>query len=859
MFLQNLNVLRGPNYWSTKQHQLIVMLIDETADQSPESIPGFIDRYNQVLGNVQFSADRFSNLAEVIEYTTVELQKQAGIETVFHKTIRNHHGYQVVFSYSTEPAGVCVAESACKMVNAILNGDKFDLSSTIKRITELEESNHPGPSTFSIYAEALKRGIPALRLDQGSYFQLGYGAAQKRFEATITSQTNTIAVDKAGNKDVTKQLLTDACIPVPKGCVINHVENLGSVLTQLGYPVVIKPLDGNQGKGATINIRSATDAEKAFALAKTFSDKVVVEQYIKGNDFRALVIDNKFVAAAKRIPACITGDGIHTIRELVAFVNADPRRGNGHSNALTKIHMDEQALQLLATKNYDADTIPDAGEIVNLKSTANLSTGGTAEDVTEMVHPSNVLLFERISRIIGLDICGIDIQAQSLASPITENGGAIIEVNAAPGFRMHLQPSKGQPRNVAAPVIDMLFPHSDGRIPIVAITGTNGKTTTTRLIAKMVQQHGYSTGFTTTDGIYLNGMRIHKGDCSGPASAKIILKDPAVEFAVLECARGGILRSGLGFDQCSCAVITNVAEDHLGLGGIDTIEQLAAVKSVVAKSVMPSGYAVLNADDDRVYEMKTGLSCNVALFSLLPDNPLIERHCANGGIAAVYEEGYLMIRKGNHLIPVEAVENIPVTHNGLAGFNIANALGAVLAAYVSGISLPAVRCTLRSFRNSSEDTPGRLNEFSFHHCKVMVDYAHNTHGIKALGEFIRNYPASPRIGIITAVGDRRNEDIISFGESAAEIFDEIIIRYDEDLRGRTELEIGSLLRSGILQKDPSKKIHHSANEIEAVEFALKMAPHNSLVVLLVEHAEAVAEKLKEWQQGYSVKEIRMAV
>ncbi|MDB5195959.1 MAG: cyanophycin synthetase, partial [Flaviaesturariibacter sp.] len=593
---------------------------------------------------------------------------------------------------------------------------------------------------------------------------------------------------------------------------------------------------------------SPEEAVKAFELAKKYSERIVVERFVEGYDFRVLVINKRFIAAAKRTPAAVVGNGFQTIEQLVAKINTDPRRGDGHCNVLTKIRIDQATIDLLAKKKYTLQTVPKKGEEVWLKATANLSTGGTAEDITDAVHPANCRLFERVARTVGLDICGIDIMAPDLVTPLTENGGAIIEVNAAPGFRMHLEPTIGTPRNVAAPVIDMLFPNDDqGRIPIIAVSGTNGKTTTTRLLAQMVQQGGHSTGFTTTDGIYLNGELIYKGDCSGPGSAQVILKDPSVEFAVLECARGGILRSGLGFDQSDCAVITNVAEDHLGLNGIDTIEKLAKVKAVVAKSVKRDGYAILNADDDLVYAMKDSLDCRVALFSLYPDNTRITRHCEAGGVAAIFDEGYIMIRKGDQLIPVEAVENVPLTHGGRARFNVANALGAALAAYVSHIPLPAIRCTLRRFKNSVQDTPGRLNEFRFPNYSVLLDYAHNTHGVRALGEFISTIPASKKLGVITAVGDRRNEDIIALGEEAARIFDEIIIRYDDDLRGRTEFEISALLRSGIQKVAPQKKIFYCANELESVEQALRMAVPDSYIVILVDNVKSVCNRLKELQ------------
>ena len=706
--------------------------------------------------------------------------------------------------------------------------------------------------------EALSRNIPVIRLDQNAYIQLGYGASQKRIEATITNATGCLAVDKAGNKHETKRLLADALIPVPAGVIIDKLEGLPDAIKEVGFPMVIKPLDGHQGKGAAINVKTEADAVEGFKRAQQHAQKVVVEQYVSGSDFRALVIDYKFVAAAKRTPAAVIGDGRHTIKELVDIANKDPRRGDGHCNVLTKIILDDTVDELLMRKNYSLQTVPAKGEEVWLKSTANLSTGGTATDVTDWVHPTNRSLFERIARTIGLDICGIDIMATDLETPIVENGGAIIEVNAAPGFRMHLEPTYGKPRNVAAPVLDMLFPYGDSRIPIIAVTGTNGKTTTTRLIAGMAQQAGFTTGYTNTDGIYINKERIYKGDCAGPGSAQVLLKDPCIEFAVLECARGGILRSGLGFDQCDCAVVTNVAEDHLGLNGIDTIKQLARVKAVVPKSVKRNGFAILNADDDLVYAMKEELSCNIALFSLYPDNVRIQQHCDAGGLAATLDEGYLMIWEGNRLIPVEMMENIPLTYGGKARFNVANVLGATLAAYVSNLSMPAIRCSLRNFISSPHTTPGRLNFFDFGEFKVLMDYAHNPHGVRALGEFVNDIPATEKIGIVTGVGDRRNEDIIALGREAALIFDTVIIRYDDDLRGRTDFEIGSLLRAGIQSVERNTKVLFSTGEIESVDYAISLGTPDSLVVVLVDKVDKVFNHLSLRQQARMQQEQKMS-
>jgi cyanophycin synthetase len=653
-------------------------------------------------------------------------------------------------------------------------------------------------------------------------------------------------VDIAGNKDETKRLLTAANIPVPSGEVIHSVNELAEVIERVDYPIVLKPLDGNHGKGATINVGTWQEALSAFHRAKKHGEKVIVEKFVPGRDFRVLVINYKFVAAALRTPACVMGDGRHTVRELIDKVNQDPRRGNGHDKVLTLIEVDDVTNELLKKSGCSLGTVLPLGQELYLKPTANLSTGGTASDVTDEVHPANISLFERIAKIIGLDICGIDVMAPDLKTPIRSNGGAVLEVNAAPGFRMHLEPTLGQSRNVARPMIDMLF-SGNGRIPIVAVTGTNGKTTTTRLIAHMAKESGYITGYTTTDGIYVDNELLLKGDCSGPQSAQFVLCDPSVEFAVLETARGGILRSGLGFDQCDSAVITNVAEDHLGLDGIDTLAKLAKVKSVVAESVCPSGYAVLNADDDLVYAMKDQLRSKVALFSIYSDNSRIEEHCSRGGLAAVYENGYLLLRIGNHIIPIEEAVNVPITFGGKAEFNIANVLAACLAAYTNRIKLSTIRKALRSFIPSPETTPGRINIYDFQDFQVIVDYAHNPHGVKALGKFIKTFDASVKVGVITGVGDRRDEDIIALGEEAAKVFDEIIIRHDDDLRGRTPEEMDRLLTTGVHRVDRNKPISYYWCECDAVIRAMQNVKPQSLIVVLIDNIKKVTECILQYQ------------
>jgi cyanophycin synthetase len=562
------------------------------------------------------------------------------------------------------------------------------------------------------------------------------------------------------------------------------------------------------------------------------------------------VINYKLVAVARRIPAAVTGNGASTIQQLIDEVNLDSRRGEGHNRELTLIKVDQVTEMILKDKGLTLDSVLPQGEILYLKDTANLSTGGTAEDVTDIVHPENKFLIERAARIIGLDICGIDVIAPSVERPFKENGGMIIEVNAGPGLRMHVSPSMGRPRNVGEAIVNLLYPEGNGRIPVVAITGTNGKTTTTRLVAHLVSQMGYHVGYTVTDGIFIAGHAIDFGDCTGSRSAEVILSDPLVNFAVLECARGGILRHGLGFDSCDIGIVTNVADDHLGLGDINTIEEMAKVKSVVPRSVAPSGYSILNADDDLVYAMASDIVSKLALFSLDANSPRITEHCEKGGLAAVVDNGYITIIDGNKRIQIEKAENIPLTMKGKAIFMIQNVLPAVLVGYINKFPEKEIRLGLMTFHPSVDQTPGRLNVFNFPHFDVLVDYAHNTHGYKALGKFLSSIRDRHKVGIVAAVGDRRDEDIMNVGRLAAEMFDEIIIRQDHDLRGRTVEEIMSLIEQGIKQVR-NKPVISIPNELDAIHYAFQNAKNGSMIVICTDMIKEVLDYVKSEHEKYS--------
>jgi cyanophycin synthetase len=638
---------------------------------------------------------------------------------------------------------------------------------------------------------------------------------------------------------------------VPKGDIIKRESSLKDACDYVGYPLVIKPIDGNHGRGITVDIQNYEDALEGFKHAKNSSKSgaIIVEKFITGEDYRLLVINNVLVAAAKRTPAHVIGDGESSVETLIEEVNKDSRRGFGHENVLTKITINELTKTIIKDAGYTLESVLKKEEILILKDTANLSTGGTAEDVTDIVHPANIDMAERISKIIDLDICGIDIMSTDISKPLSETGGAVLEVNAGPGFRMHLAPTEGLPRNVAAPVIDKLFPPgATSRIPIVAVSGTNGKTTTTRLIAHMAKMKGFKVGYTTSDGVYIQNRLLMTGDCTGPASAEFVLRDPTVNFAILESARGGLLRAGLGFKHCDIGIVTNVAADHLGLKGIHTIEQLAKVKGVIPETVLPDGTAILNADDDLVYAMRKNVECNVALFSLDEDNPRIKAMQKRGGLSAIYENGYITICRGEWKMRVIKAVNVPLTYGGKATFMIQNVLPAVLTAYLKGFSIEDMKMSLETFIPSATQTPGRLNLFKFKNFQILVDYAHNPAGMRALKQFVDNLEASVKIGIIAGIGDRRVEDNNEMGSIAAEMFDEIIIRQDKRLRGKTEEELIKMLKDGILMHDANKKTTVIPSEREAILYAVKNAKKGALIVLssdVIPDALNLVKELKE--------------
>lgn len=850
--------LRGPNYWSISYSKLIVVRLDleELADRPSDMIPGFYDGMVIAMpslvehfcspgcrGGFLSRVQGGTMMGHILEHIALELQTLAGMDVGFGRTRETAIPgvYQVVFEYEHEEAGRYAARAALRLCQSIIETGSYsntELQKDLEDLRELRATASLGPTTEALVREAEARKIPWFELDVRGILQFGYGKYQKRAQASLTTHSNILGVELACDKESTKQMLGNAGIPVPKGSVVYSLRELEDALDYLGgYPIVIKPSDGNHGRGITLDIQTWEEAEAAYDKARDVSDGIIVEHYYKGRDHRILVVNHKVVAVAERIPAHVIGNGKDTIEKLIELENRDPRRGEGHDNILTQIQLDRTTDKLLAAQGYDLDTVLEPEKICYLRETANLSTGGVAIDRTDEIHPETVWIAERASRLIGLDVAGIDVVTEDISQPMRVVNSVIVEVNAAPGLRMHVSPSQGVARNVAGPILEMLLPPGEPtRIPIVAITGTNGKTTTTRLTAHIFRQVYDTVGFTTTDGIYLGDHLLEKGDTTGPQSARMILQDPTVEMAVLETARGGLLRSGLAFDQCDVGVVLNVAADHLGLGDINTIDELAKLKAVVAEAVHANGYVVLNADDERVVAMADHVKAKVAYFSMDAENPLVRSHVQNGGVAAVYEEGHISILQQDWLLRIEKAERVPVTMGGKAPFMIANALAASLIGFVQGVKIEEIRAALRSFQVSAQKIPGRMNLFNLGRYHALVDYAHNPAGYAAVGSFVKNWPGAS-IGVIGAPGDRRDQDLVELGGLAAEIFDQVVIKEDDDTRGREPGEVADLIAQGIAQvpegalAEPHKTM---LNETEAIEWALDNAPDNSLVVILPE-------------------------
>ena len=857
MQILEIRTLRGPNYWSGYWKKLIVMRLDigDYEDKPTDRLEGFTERMMDLMpsliahgcsykeeGGFRRRVEEGTWAGHVIEHIALELQTLAGMDTGYGRTRETSERgiYNVVFSYMEEEVGRYAGRAGVQLFMDIAevkdpNEIRRTIDGHVQKMREIREDVRFGPSTGSLVEEAEGRDIPFIRLNDQSLVQLGYGVHQKRIQATTTANTNMIAVDIAANKHATKKLLGDMGVPVPKGFKIRETDELDRTLESVGYPAVIKPLDGNHGRGATVGIKNLDAARTAFEKAKEYSRWVIVEQQLQGSDFRALVVNNRLIAVAERIPARVIGNGKKTIQQLIDETNADPRRGYGHEKVLTAIEIDGQTMRCIRSAGYELESVLSKNEVLYLKTTANISTGGTAIDRTDEVHPHNAFLFERIARIIGLDVAGIDVIAPNVSEKLSENGGGIIEVNAAPGFRMHLAPSEGIGRNVAEHVIDMLYPPgAPSRIPIISITGTNGKTTVTRLIAHVLRGSGLTVGFTTTDGTYIQNQQIVQGDNTGPVSAQLVLKDPTVQVAVLETARGGIIRAGLGFDNCDIGIVTNIAADHLGLKDVNTLEDLARVKSVVPRAVSHRGYAVLNAEDPLVYKMRELVDGHCVYFSMDENHPNIKRQADKGRISCVLENGYVTILKGKWKVRIEKVANIPLTYGGRAEFMIQNVLAATLGCFVHGVSLEDLRVGLTTFNAGTAQTPGRLNFVEIGDATVLMDYAHNPAGIRGLANFIGKLPNKYRTVVLNGTGDRRDDDIREFAKIAADNFDRVVLRAGHYLRGRSEEEMYKLLQEGIAQSENKPQVRIIPDSRTAIHHAIKHARKGELVVTLAD-------------------------
>ena len=844
MMTDEIRIMRGPNMWSRSHHHLIAYKYD------PQSIPTITSSQHLLISNYFSSNYNFTSKYDdfglcLFDYT-LHLASLLQGESHYHDIISPSKGiFYGVLEYDIEQAGLKSLNLAKEIIQSlIINRIPVAFDQATKQVQAIRLFHSEGPSSAMIIEAARKRNIPVCKGPAG-YTVLGYGNKQKRVSAAISHNTSCIAVDIACDKEDTKLFLENANIPVPRGRLVKYESELAEVAEKIGYPLVTKPFNGNQGRNVTCGISNFEELLTGYRCAAEISKAVMVEKEIKGYDYRILVIGHRFVAASLRQPACVLGDGRSTVSELVEAENLNPLRGEGHENILTKISIDSAAELQLQKQGFHLQSVPEKGQLVFLKSTANLSTGGTAEDVTDSVHPFNILLAEKVSRVIGLDVCGIDIMSPDISLPLADNGGAVIEVNAAPGLRMHKYPSKGMPREVGEPIINLMFPPGDeGRIPIVAITGTNGKTTTTRLMGHLASFAGHTAGFSSTDGIYIGNERVVSGDCSGPQSAHTILQDPTVDFAVLECARGGIIRSGLGFDQCDIAIVTNVAADHLGLKDINTVEDLANVKVVVPRTVKKDGWAILNAGDEHSYAMKDRVECKIALFCCDENNPKLQEHMRNGGVAVYADSSRdIFIWEGSGKQFILNAADAPVTCGGKAEFMIENLLPVVLAGYLSGIQVEQIAAALTDFVPGAEQTPGRINEFEIVGVNVIVDYAHNPHGLKALAGYLRNLPEK-KIGIIAVPGDRRDDDIIEFGQIAAGMYDDIIIRFDQDMRGRSEASIVELLEKGIRQVKPEIECKVIADILPAVHFAMEHSEPGDYVVICADNAIQTVELIK---------------
>ena len=858
MELKQTRALRGPNLWS--RYTVLEIEVQCTAEESQlDDLPGFEDKLRSLCSGVpELRAPGYQGpitLAHVLEATLLALQAQAGCPVSFSLTNATpvHQVYQVVVEYSEEEVGRLALKMATQVAdyayrhckNALTSGESVpDVGSMLHTLRELDEELRLGPSTGSIVYAAVARGIPFRRLTSGSLVQVGWGNKQRRIQAAEVDSTSAVAEAIAQDKDLSKHLLHAAGVPVPLGAPVNTVEEAWEVAQRIGMPVVCKPQNGSQGKGVTVNIQTREQLELAFHAA-TGDSSVLVEKFFPGSDYRLLVVGKRLVAAARRDPPQVVGDGEHSVRQLVEIVNADPRRGDGHATSLTKIRFDDIAMACLSVQGLTPDTVPEQGRRVVLRNNANLSTGGSATDVTDDVHPDVASRAIDAAAMVGLHVCGVDIVCESIMRPLEEQNGGVVEVNAAPGLRMHLNPSFGKGRNIGEAVMQQMFEsQDDGRIPVVAVTGVNGKTTTTRLITHVLASQGLCVGMTNTDGVYIGGRQTDSGDCSGPKSARNVLAHPHVQAAVLETARGGVLREGLGFDKCAVAVVTNVGEgDHLGLNHIYTPEDAARVKQIIVQNVAPNGYAVLNAADPLVAGMAPHCPGKVIFFAQNPNNPVLVTHRARGHRVAFVDAGDIVIAEGAHQERLPLAQ-VPLTRGGLLGFQIENTLAAVGACWAMDMPWQQITAGICSFENDSKNAPGRFNLMHYRDAMVVADYGHNAHAMRALVDAFEALPVTEgmqRTVVISGAGDRRDEDLRELTRVLGAAFDNVILFEDACQRGRADGEVLALLREGLEGARRASQVEEIHGEFIAIDRGLSLLrPGDQCLVLVDQVEEALA-------------------
>jgi cyanophycin synthetase len=853
MDVSRIRALRGPNLWSRHTAVEAIVACDET-ERSIDSLPGFEVALRELFPAVgtlrPMGYTGPVSLAHVLEAATLALQTEAGCPVTFSRTTATFEPgvYQVVVEYSEEEVGRKALAQAELLIQAALSAGSFEVDTVVADLRELDEDVRLGPSTGSIVEAAVARGIPYRRLTQGSLVQFGWGSRQRRIQAAEVDTTSAVAESIAQDKDLTKRLLRAAGAPVPFGRPVSDVDDAWAAALEVGLPVVVKPQDGNQGKGVTVNITDRAQLDLAYRVAAEIGE-VMVEKYLPGSDFRMLVVGDRLVAAARRDPPQVIGDGVHTVRELVDLVNADPRRGTGHATSLTKIRFDDIAVARLELQGLQPGSVPTKGQQVILRNNANLSTGGSATDVTDDVHPDVAARAVAAAQMVGLHICGVDVVCESVLRPLEDQSGGIVEVNAAPGLRMHLSPSYGKGRHVGEAIVNHLYaPGDDGRIPVIAVTGTNGKTTTTRLIAHLLTASGLRVGMTNTDGVYVEGRQIDSGDCSGPRSARNVLMHPDVDAAVFETARGGVLREGLGFDRCQVAVVTNIgAGDHLGLNYITTVEDLAVLKRVIVQNVAPDGYAVLNAADPIVAAMAQKTRGNIIFFAHDPHHPVMATHRAQGK-RCVYVDGDAVIAAEGARRERISLHDVPLTRGGLIGFQVENVMAAVAAAWGVGLDWQALRSGLASFVNDADNAPGRFNMMDYGGATVIADYGHNPDAMRALVAAVDALPAQrgqQRSVVISGAGDRRDEDIREQTAILGAAFDHVVLYQDACQRGRADGEVLALLREGLTGTSRAKQVTEIRGEFVAIDHALALLRPGDLCLVLVDQVEEALAHLAQ--------------